>query len=108
EYLQSGIWEDENWEIIGDPQSRLVKKGYDIKIKDLNISDADGNDYTQELLDNPYNNLIIVAYNLRQTDEAAIRKINSIAINLVENFNTRTVLLTSNSAQDAEEFAKKN
>jgi uncharacterized membrane protein YphA (DoxX/SURF4 family) len=107
EYLQSGIWEDDNWEIIGDPQSRLVKKGYDIKIKDLNISDADGNDYTQELLDNPYNNLIIVAYNLRQTDEAAIRKINSIAINLVENFNTRTVLLTSNSAQDAEEFVKK-
>src|SRR5690606_19515698 len=31
EYMD-GIWEDENWEVIGEPSSHLVKKGYQIPI----------------------------------------------------------------------------
>jgi hypothetical protein len=34
--------------------------------------------------------------------------LNALAINAAENYNIRTVLLTSNSAQDAELFSKKN
>ncbi|MGV8877853.1 MAG: BT_3928 family protein [Sphingobacteriaceae bacterium] len=108
EYLKTEIWKDENWEIVGDPQSRLIKKGFEAKIRDLNISDAQGDDYTKELLDNPYYNLIVVAYDLDNTDEAAIGKLNATVLNLAENFNTRTVLLTSNSAVDAAAFSKKN
>lgn len=108
EYLKTEIWKDENWEIIGDPQSKLIKKGFETKIRDLNISDAQGDDYTKELLDNPYYNLIIVAYDLDKANEAAIGKLNATVLNLAENFNTRTVLLTSNSAVDATNFSKKN
>lgn len=104
-YLKSGIWEDENWEIIGTPERRLVKKGYDIKIKDLNISDASGTDYTKEIIENPYYNLVVVAYDLRQTDTAAFGRINAIALKAAEAFNIRTVLLTSNAAQDAQAFS---
>ena len=106
EYLKSGIWKDNNWEIIGEPTSILVKKGFSPKIADLNISDAQGNDYTKELLNNPFYNLIVVAYNLRETDVNGINKINALALNLAENYNTRTVLLTSASAQDAEAYSK--
>lgn len=107
EYLKSGIWEDNNWEIVGDPVQKLIKKGYDIKIKDLIITDAAGTDYTKELIENPYYNLIIVAYNLKDTDEEGIAKLNALTLNATEQFNIRTVMLTSNSAQDADAFSKR-
>jgi uncharacterized membrane protein YphA (DoxX/SURF4 family) len=107
DYLKTEIWKDDNWEIIGTPESKLIKKGYQPKIKDLVISDASGTDYTKELIENPYYNLIVVAYNLKDTDEDGIAKMNALALNSAEQFNIRTVLLTSNSAQDADEFSKR-
>ena len=108
EYLKTQIWKDTNWEISGDPVSKLIKKGFDLKIKDLKITDNQGTDYNQEILENPYYNLVIVAYNLSKTDAAGLGNLNALAINAAENYNIRTVLLTSNSAQDAELFSKKN
>ncbi|MFD2284522.1 DoxX family membrane protein [Pedobacter petrophilus] len=108
DYLKTEIWKDNNWEIIGEPVKRLVKKGYEPKIKDLVISDASGTDYTKEIIENPYYSLVFVAYDLKNTNESAIGKLNAIAINATQQFNIRTVLLTSNAAQDAEVFVKKN
>jgi len=107
-YLKTEIWKDNNWEIIGEPTKNLVKKGFEPKIKDLNITDASGTDYTKELIENPYYNLIFVAYDLHAANEAAIGKLNALALNATQQFNIRTVLLTSNSAQDAQAFIKKN
>lgn len=107
DYLKTEIWKDDNWEIVGTPESKLIKKGYQPKIKDLMISDASGTDYTKELIENPYYNLIVVAYNLKDADEEGIAKMNALALNSAEQFNIRTVLLTSNSAQDADEFSKR-
>jgi len=108
EYLKTNIWKDNNWEVIGQPQSRLVKKGFTPKIRDLAIQDAQGNDYTKELVSNPYNNVIIVANDLAKADEEAIGRLNAMAINLAQNFNTRTVMLTSNSHQYTEAYAKQH
>ncbi|SEA89080.1 BT_3928 family protein [Pedobacter hartonius] len=108
DYLKTEIWKDTNWQIVGDPVQKLIKKGYEPKIKDLIISDAAGTSYTKELLENPYYNLIIVAYNLNHTNEEAIGKLNALTLDATEQFNIRTVLLTSNSAQDAEAFSKRN
>jgi len=108
EYLSSGIWKDKNWEITGDPESKLISKGFEVKIKDLKITDSQGTDYNTEILENPYYNLVIVAYDLSKTDLIGIGNLNALAINAAENFNIRTVFLTSNSAQDAEAFSKKN
>jgi hypothetical protein len=107
-YLKTEIWKDNNWEIIGEPSKNLVKKGFEPKIKDLNITDASGTDYTKELIENPYYNIIFVAYDLHATNETAIGKLNALALNATQQFNIRTVLLTSNSAQDAQAFIKKN
>lgn len=108
EYLKTQIWKDSNWQIFGQPENKLVKKGYDVKIKDLKISDSQGTDYTNEIVENPYYNLVIVAYNLDKTNLRAIGDLNALAMNAAENYNIRTVLLTSNSAQDAEKLAKEN
>jgi uncharacterized membrane protein YphA (DoxX/SURF4 family) len=108
EYLKTNIWKDNNWEVVGQSASRLVKKGFTPKIRDLAIQDAQGNDYTKELLINPYNNVIIVAYDLNKTNDEAIGRLNAMAINLAQSFNTRTVLLTSNSHQYTETYSKQH
>jgi uncharacterized membrane protein YphA (DoxX/SURF4 family) len=108
EYLKTNIWKDSNWEIAGNPESRLVKKGFTPKIVDLSIHDAQGNDYTNELLANPFYNVVIVAYDLNKTNEQAINRINALALNLVQNYNVRTILLTSNSPTDAQAFSKQH
>ena len=108
EYMSTGIWEDDNWEVVGSPERKLIKAGYNVKIKDLVINDASGSNYTQEVIGNPFYNLVVVAYDLGHTDEKAIGELNALALNAAEQFNIRSVLLTSNSAQDAEAFGKKN
>ncbi|HTI59138.1 BT_3928 family protein [Mucilaginibacter sp.] len=108
EYIKSNIWKDNSWAVIGNPESKLVKRGFTPKIIDLNIKDAQGNDYTKELFANPFNNFVIVAYDLSKTNTDAMGQLNALAINMAQNYNTRTVLLTSNSPKDAEEFSKKN
>jgi uncharacterized membrane protein YphA (DoxX/SURF4 family) len=107
-YLKTGIWKDSNWEIVGTPERKLVKLGYNVKIKDLNINDASGTDYTKELIENPYYNFVVVAYDLQHTDEDAIAKLNRIALKAAEQYNIRTVMLTSNSAEDTQAFTDKN
>ncbi|MDT3403421.1 BT_3928 family protein [Mucilaginibacter terrae] len=108
EYLKSGIWKDASWQIEGDPERRLVKKGFEPKIRDLGIQDSQGNDYTQELLSNPFYNLIVVAYDLKHTNADALDRLNALAINLTQNYNIRTVLLTSASPADAVAFSKQH
>lgn len=107
DYLKTEIWKDDNWVIVGEPSKTLVKKGYEPKIKDLIITDASGTDYTKELIENPYYSLVFVAYNLNDTNEKAIGDLNALALNATQQFNIRSVLLTSNSASDAEKFIKK-
>lgn len=108
EYLSTGIWKDANWEVVGTPESKLVKKGFTPKIIDLNIQDATGTNYNEELLSNPFYNLVIVAWDLPHTNTDAMNRINALAINLVRDYNIRTVLLTSASHKDAEAFSKAN
>jgi uncharacterized membrane protein YphA (DoxX/SURF4 family) len=108
DYLKTGIWKDNDWAVVGTPENVLVKKGFQPKIMDLSIQDAQGSDYTKELLSNPFYSLVVVAYDLRHTNVEAIGRINALAASLVQNYNTRTVLLTSNAPAEAEAFAKAN
>ncbi|WDF69799.1 DoxX family membrane protein [Sphingobacterium oryzagri] len=103
EYM-AGIWEDDNWEVVGEPSSRLIKKGYQIPIPDLLISDVDGNDVTQEIITNPYYNFVVVSTyvdKLSTTDIIALDRINTIVRDLSTDYNLRAVLLTASSAQVA-------
>jgi uncharacterized membrane protein YphA (DoxX/SURF4 family) len=108
EYMKTGIWKDTNWKVDGNTESKLVKKGFTPAIRDLQINDAQRNDYTQELLGNPYNNLVIVAYDLKNTNTDAIDRLNVLAINLNQNYHTRIVLLTASPVAEVEAFSKKH
>lgn len=103
EYM-NGLWEDKNLEVVGEPESRLVKKGYQIPITDLYISDADGNEVTDEIISNPYYNFIVVSTyidKLALADIIALDRINTTIRDLSTDNNLRAVLLTASSAQVA-------
>ncbi|TCK83255.1 BT_3928 family protein [Albibacterium bauzanense] len=103
EYLQDEIWKDQSWEIVGDPETRLIKKGYQIPISDLIISDVSGVDHTNEIIENPDYNLIIVAYDINSTNLDGLRKLNELAQSAAEDYRIRTVLLTASSMQAVED-----
>lgn len=102
EYLKTEIWKDENWKIIGDPQTNLIKKGYEAPISDLIISDENGIENTDLIIENPEYNLIIVAYDLSNTNPGALKKLNDLAEEVAKEFAIRTVILTSSSSQVAQ------
>lgn len=99
EYLAQEVWKDANWEIIGKPERKLVKKGYQVKIKDLIIANPDGIDYTKEIIQNPFYNLILVAYQIQDADTETLEEFNQLALNCEEQYNIRSVLLTSSGLE---------
>lgn len=102
-YMEEKIWEDEEWEMVGDPKSTLLKKGFEPAIADLIISDMEGNDVTQEILTNPYYNFIVVSTDvtrLSSVDLLALDRINSTIREISEDYPIRAVLLTASSAQN--------
>jgi len=102
-YLQDELWKDESWEIVDEPETRLIKEGYQVPISDLMISDNDGIDHTDEVIENPDYNLIIVAYDMYKTNKVGLQKLNEIAKSVAEDYRIRTVLLTASSSQTVEE-----
>lgn len=105
EYMEEELWKDESWEIVGDPSSRLIKKGYQIPITDLLITDAAGEDVTSQIIENPYFNLIVVAWDLQHTDRKALAKINETLREAALAYHMRVVLLTAASSRVAGELS---
>src|SRR5690606_21533368 len=79
--------------------------GYTIPIPDLLISDANGENFTSQIIENPYYNFIVVAWDMNQTNMEALGQINALLLNAAENYNIRSILLTANSAQEAERIS---
>lgn len=99
-YMDEKIWEDEAWEVVGDPESRLIKKGFEPAIADLIISDENGLDVTKEIIGNPYYNFIVVGKDLEHyspVDYMAMDDINSTIRDVAEEYPIRAVLLTASS-----------
>jgi uncharacterized membrane protein YphA (DoxX/SURF4 family) len=107
EYLKTKIYENPDWELISSSDPILVNKGFEPKIKDLNIYDSQGVNYTAEIFENPYYNLVVVAWDLPKANEKAIGDLNAIAINAAENFNIRTSFLTTTSGTNVQIIVKK-
>lgn len=103
EYMSQKIWEDENWEIVGEPQTKLVKKGYQVAIPDLMISDNAGQNVTEEIIENPHFNFLVTSIDVTKfspADFLALDRINQTIKSLSEDYNLRAILLTSSAAAD--------
>lgn len=58
----------------------VTKAGIEPKIKDLIITNLDGDDYTEDIINNPEYNFLVVAYNLDKTNIGAYDELNKFAI----------------------------
>ncbi len=96
-------WQDSTWKWVRT-ENILIKEGYKPKIKDLRMTDADGNDYSEDLILNNGYSLWIVAYDLEKTNKKVFQKINELGSIIEKSDSVRLVGLTSSNAQYTEDF----
>lgn len=109
EYLDSGIWEDTTWTIVGDPVQKLIKKGTNNTpaIEDFHIFSFDGEDFTEYLLNEPgYNFLLFV----KDVQTASLQNMEHIQHILEQSLkgNMGFYILSASSQEATEEFVKAN
>jgi uncharacterized membrane protein YphA (DoxX/SURF4 family) len=84
EYMQSKIWEDENWQWL-DTKTKIIDPGDEPKIKNFNIMSFDGNDYTEDYLNDPEYIFVLVSYDVNKSDKEAHRKFSAFANDAFKN-----------------------
>ncbi len=105
-YLKEEIWKDTNWEITGEPESKLLKKGFEPKIKDLKISNAAGEDLTSAVIENSAYQFLIIAYDLDKTNSEAFKSLNELTAKVAQDFQISSLVLTASSVAQTEQVKK--
>jgi hypothetical protein len=101
--LKNYPWQDTTWQWV-KTENVLIKEGYKPKIKDLRIADADGNDYSEDLINFPDYIFWVVTYDVQAANVAAFEKINSTLMELEKKYKLRAVGLTASNPIVTEEF----
>lgn len=68
-------WNDTITWVWVNTQSVLVEKGYEAPIHDFQITDVDGNDYTEDILAEPYI-FLLISYDINKADKDIQAKVN--------------------------------
>ena len=84
-------------------RTEVIKKGIDPKIKDFSISDLNGSDYTQDIIENPNYNFLLICYDLDKTNKDVFGKINDFAA-LCKQGGVTFIALTSSTKETIEKF----
>jgi uncharacterized membrane protein YphA (DoxX/SURF4 family) len=71
-------WQDSTWK-FKDSKNVLIQEGAKPAIHDFSLIDANGSDYTEELLKNPDFNFMLVCYDLTKSNTAVQQEINTFA-----------------------------
>lgn len=106
EYLSSKIYENKDWKYISASEPVLIKAGYQAPLKDFRITDAQGIDHTDEIVNNQGYELLYIEYDLHNADIEAQGQLNDLATTAQE-FNVRTIGITAESTQDVDLFCRK-
>lgn len=108
EFTQDNLpWQDTTWVFV-DRIDKLVRKGNaDPEIKDFVISDEEGNDRTQEILNTPGPTYLWFIKDAGKANEANIDRIKSLIAN-AQKQNIPFYVVSSSIKEDAEAFRKKH
>ncbi|HPE34774.1 MAG TPA: hypothetical protein PLI65_08265 [Bacteroidales bacterium] len=90
----------ENWEFV----SQRIYDPNIIEGMNLAIIDFNGENVTQQIINNPDFQFFVVAWNIEDTDKRAFRKINTL-YQKAEDANISFIVLTSSSREEVDEFA---
>ncbi|RMG83561.1 MAG: DoxX family membrane protein [Bacteroidetes bacterium] len=77
EYMKQKVWENPDMEWV-ETKTKLIQKGYEPPIHDFEIIDADGNDITEDILNEPAI-LLVISYDITHANESVQPKINKLA-----------------------------
>lgn len=101
--LKDYPWQDSTWKWVRT-ENILIKEGFRPKIKDLRIADADGNDYSEDIIKHPDYAIWVVSYDLEHTNKSAFEKIRALADAFEKEYKIRTIGLTSSNDLLTETF----
>jgi uncharacterized membrane protein YphA (DoxX/SURF4 family) len=109
EYGNSNIWEDSlTWKIEGEPREKLIKKGNNTpEIKEFNVADYDGNDYTETLLKEPGYNFVFFVKDVSKASKHNMDKLRKLFAKC-EKSSVGFYLLSASSKAETEKFVKDN
>jgi uncharacterized membrane protein YphA (DoxX/SURF4 family) len=85
------------------PVTEVIKKGIDPEIKDFSISNLNGDDYTQDIIENPDYNFLLICYDLDKTNKDVFGKINDFAA-LCKQDHVKLIGLTASNKDRVERF----
>jgi uncharacterized membrane protein YphA (DoxX/SURF4 family) len=105
--LKDYPWQDSTWKWV-KTENIVIKEGFRPKIKDLRIADADGNDYSEDLITHPDYSVWVVTYDLEHTNKKSIDKIREMAASLEKEYKIRTIGLTASNDLLTETFRHEN
>jgi uncharacterized membrane protein YphA (DoxX/SURF4 family) len=109
EQVEVDAW-PENWSEKYDyvtNRMEVTKAGIEPKIKDFIITNLDGADYTQDIIENPDYNFVLIAYDLDQTETSAYAEINEF-VNECNKNGVAFTTLTASSKEQIEAFEKEH
>ena len=93
---------DKQYDYLSSRQE-VTKKGIDPKIKDFSIAKPEGGDYTQDIIENPNYNFLLICYDLSLTNKEVFGKINDF-VALCKQENITFAILTSSSKETIDKF----
>ncbi len=75
--------EDKPWEKPGlvfvDRKTMLIKKGYQPPIHDFSITSYDGDDYTEDFINDTNYSFLLIAYDITKTNKTVQKEVNALA-----------------------------
>lgn len=86
-----------------DSRQLVTKKGIEPKVKDFSISNLKGDDYTQEIIENPEYNFLLICHEVELANKNAFGKINDFATLCKQN-HVKFIGLTSSTREAIDQF----
>ena len=93
---------DQKYEYVSN-RTEITKKGIDAKVKDFTITNLDGSDYTQDIIEYPNYNFLLICYDLEKAEKDVFGKINDFAA-LCKQDSVPFIILTSSPKETIEVF----
>ncbi|WP_252586296.1 BT_3928 family protein [Solitalea agri] len=103
EYISTKIYNNPDWEYVKASDPVLVKEGFKVPIRDLKLSDEDGNDITMVILEDPEYSFWVVEYDLEKANKSIQLELNKLTL-MTEKYHSRTIGLTSATPLTADTF----
>ena len=107
EYLSPNYpWNDSTWMANWEFVSQRVANAGALDEAELQIVNAEGEDYTLDFIENPEYQFLVVAYDLEKTDKASFKKINEL-YKAADRHGYSLIVLTSSIPENVVKFKEK-